>query len=465
MLKQIQLIGLLLWCCNITMAQNEYVVVDSILLIGHQRTKQNTILRELDFKAGDTLSTLKLTERLDKNKLLLLNTGIFSKVSYNLKDWKGDHLKVEFELKEAGFLYPLPVFERADRNFNIWLEEHNLALSRVNYGVALKYRNFTGRKDLLRLTTQFGYEPKYWISYDLPFFNKAQTLGLKSDIIYATAKEIGITAIDNTLDFFKKAEDDVLIRRFRATFSLQYQPKYYTQHEISLSYNQNRIADSVAVVNPDYLLDGRTEQRFYVAEYRFQRDYRDFRSYAMKGNFFKATIKKEGFGIHNGLNTLSVTGLFAQYMPLTDKWSMEAVFRGRYNLLRDKIPYYNSRALGYRDEYIRGYERYVIDGLDYGYGQLTLRYELFDKAINFGKEMPKSFRYFPLKIYAKVYSDQGYVNNPYYADNGNDFANNLLWGSGLGFDIVMYNDFVVQVEYTWNKVNEKGLYLHFKLPF
>ncbi len=446
-------------------AQNDYVVVDSIVLSGYKHTKVNTILRELDFKQGDTLQLSNLTKRLNQNKLLLLNTGIFTKVEYNLKGWKGDKVKVAFDLKEGGRIYPLPVFQRADRNFNIWLEEHNLSLNRVNYGVALKYRNFTGRKDLLRVTTQFGYEPKYWLSYDLPFFNKSQTLGLKADILFATAKEIGISALDNVLQFYSKEDEEILIRRFRATMSLQYQPKYYTQHEISLSYLQNRIADSVALVNPDYLLDGRTEQRFYVAEYRFQRDYRDFRPYAVEGNFFKATLTKQGFGIHDDINTLTVAGIFAQYLPFGDKWSVEGILRGRYNILRDKQPYLNSRALGYRDEYIRGYERYVIDGLDYVYGQATLRYKLFDKPINFGNSMPKSFRYFPLKLFAKIYSDQGYVNNPYYADDGNDFSNSILWGSGLGVDVVLYNDFVVQVEYTWNKTGEKGLYLHFKLPF
>ena len=46
----------------------------------------------------------------------------------------------------------------------------------------------------------------------------------------------------------------------------------------------------------------------------------------------------------------------------------------------------------------------------------------------------------------------------------NYLANTVLCGSGLSLDFVSYYDLVLRMEYSINRLNEKGLFLHFIAP-
>ena len=135
-------------------SQNEQVVVTDILIEGNKKTKEKTILRELDFAFGDTIPTIDLISRLRRSEELLLNTGLFTLVRINIKIWNADtnHISINIELHEMWYLYPFYIFELADRNFNVWWEEQERSLKRINYGGRLTWLNLTGRRDLLKAT-------------------------------------------------------------------------------------------------------------------------------------------------------------------------------------------------------------------------------------------------------------------------------------------------------------------------
>ncbi|MCB0565677.1 MAG: hypothetical protein KDD01_15005, partial [Phaeodactylibacter sp.] len=59
-------------------------------------------------------------------------------------------------------------------------------------------------------------------------------------------------------------------------------------------------------------------------------------------------------------------------------------------------------------------------------------------------------------------NDLGYTNDPYTA-RLNPLSNRLLWGGGIGLDIVLYYDKVIQIEYSFNDLMENGLFLHLNL--
>ena len=62
-----------------------------------------------------------------------------------------------------------------------------------------------------------------------------------------------------------------------------------------------------------------------------------------------------------------------------------------------------------------------------------------------------------------TFFDSGYTVSS--LDNVNNFLNNTaLFGGGLAIDFVTYYDLVLRVEYSINKLNEKGLFLHFIAP-
>ena len=176
-------------------------------------------------------------------------------------------------------------------------------------------------------------------------------------------------------------------------------------------------------------------------------------------------LEKEGLGIFDERNGFYLTSKFAQYFSFWKRWSTEFILKGRLALFRDKQPYNKYQALGYFQDYLRGYEFYVIDGLDFAYLKSSLRFEIINKRINWGKLMPlKIFRLMPMRIYLTLNSDLGYVNDPYFFET-NPLTNRTLWGGGFGLDINLFYSSTFQIEYSFNDLNEKGLFLHYKLNF
>jgi len=447
-------------------SQTDKVVVQRILIEGNTRTKDKIILRELDFSIGDTLSLDKLGEQLAANQLLLMNTGLFTQARINIKTWElaSNKLDLIIAVEENWYIYPFPVFELADRNFNEWWKTHHRSLKRVNFGLRFYHMNFSGRRDLLKLAAQYGFTQKYELTYTLPFINGTQTFGLSTNLLYTRNKEIGFNTIGDKLQY-RRDQDHVLRKRFRAGIGLSYRPQLETYHRVRFQYHQIRINESVnSELNSDYLLQ-RLQQQYLSFSYELTVDKRDIKPYPLKGNLFSVSLRKDGFGLFDDLNALTLTATFKQYFSIDKKWSVEWVGKGQSGLIREKQPYFNSRALGYDEDFIRGFEFYVIDGLDYAYMKTSLHFELFNFAFDLGKSMPlKPFKLMPVKWYLSLNNDLGFVNNPFYRQH-NSLGNQLLWGGGIGLDIVAYYDKVFRMEYSFNSLGESGFFLHWALSF
>ena len=106
---------------------------------------------------------------------------------------------------------------------------------------------------------------------------------------------------------------------------------------------------------------------------------------------------------------------------------------------------------------------YIIDGLDMVFLKNSIRFKLIDQELNFKKLMPiKAFRTMPLKLLIALKNDIAYANDP-YADESNFLNNRLLWGGTIGLDIVVFYDKVFSLEYSFNHLWEKGLFLQLNL--
>jgi hypothetical protein len=101
--------------------------------------------------------------------------------------------------------------------------------------------------------------------------------------------------------------------------------------------------------------------------------------------------------------------------------------------------------------------------MDMGMGRSSLRFRFAEYNFNFGKLMPiQQLRRMPIKLNLSLNNDLGYVNSP-YARADNPHSNRLLWGGGIGLDIVLYYDKVIQIQYSINDLMEKGLFLHLSM--
>ena len=447
--------------------QMDSVIVQNVLIEGNHKTKSRIILRELDFKIGDAIPLSELQDRIEANKRNILNTALFSKAEFNIKNWDQQSNQITFliSVSETWYIYPIPTLELADRNFNVWWQEQNRSLNRINFGMDAYHINLTGLKDRLKVGLLFGYKQKYELAYEIPYINKKQTIGFTASTYYSRRKEIAYRTVDNKLEFDRN-DDDFQLHRFRSGATLIYRKGLNFYHYTKLEYQQNSISENVATdLNPDYFLDNKRKQQLMFLRYEFIMDKRDVRPYPLSGQKFSGVIEKEGLGIFKDRNGLAFSAAYERFFKLSKKTSFGAKIKGKTQVIRKPQAYTNYYALGYVDDYMRGYELYVIDGLDYAYLQTTLRYQLFSFEWNWGKTMPiKQFRKMPTKIYLIYYNDTAYVHDNQYADT-NPLGNIWLWGSGIGLDFVVYYDKIAQIQFSRNHLNEYGIFLHQQIFF
>jgi len=460
----------LFFFCSLTLLsaqERQSVIVNEIVLEGNRKTKRATILREMNLREGDTVAISDLPTILETNRLQLLNTGLFILVKLNVTDWKEmtGSIKISVKMQENWFFYPAPIFELADRNFNVWWVEQNRSLSRVNYGMRFYHINLTGRKDRLKTVVQFGFTRKYELSYTLPSIGNNPNLGMVVEAFYAENKNIGYKTVSNEL-LFEKFNDKILLRRFRVGGGLLYRKGLFQYHTAKINYHENNIDDFVIEnLNDKYFLNDETQQRLFYFSYNYTFDNRDFKPYPHKGQLLSLTFEKEGFGVFKDRNGMYLTAAYFKYFPISKKLSLETKTKTRVALLRNTQPYNNYWALGYEEDFLRGYEYYVIDGLDYIYLKTSLRLEIFRREIDWGKLMfVPQFKVMPFQVYLSLNNDFGITNDTQFHED-NPLGSTPLYGGGLGIDFVFYNDKIIQFQYSINHLGENGLFLHYQFNF
>ncbi len=441
------------------------VQVVAIEIEGNKKTKEPVILRELDFIKGDSILISELSRRLEINQQNVQNTGLFVTSEIKIIDWNTiqNRVVIQIIVRETWYIYPYLIFELADRNFNVWWSEQNRSLKRVNYGVSLRHNNLTGRRDKFKLTYQGGYTQKYELDYNLPGINKRQTIGLFGNIYYIRQREISYITDENKLLFYD-FEENYQLKRLRLNIGATLRPKLYEYHTFKIQWSDNEIGETVSQdLNPRYFLNGTNRQQHFTFWYQFVMDKRDIRPFPLNGFIIDARLQKDGFGVTDDVNSMWVSLKGVQYFTFgkKKKFSTELFGKIKSQLLRKELPFTHITSLGYGNSTVRGYELYVIDGMDYGLLKTSLRYEVLNKQFSFGKYMPMhAFRVVPIRVYFSIHNDLGYLNSVYYKDYGT-LHNQWLWGTGVGLNIVVYHDKVFRIEYSRNHLGEKGLFLNF----
>ena len=170
-------------------------IVNQIIIVGNKTTKQKIILRELEFKSGDTLTNQEFSVAITQSKKNILNTSLFNFAKFDVALIDSVNANVIIQLTERWYVFPLPIFEIDDNNFNTWFRTKDL--SRINYGMHLTHYNFRGRKEKLILTAMYGFTERYRIRYEVPYLTASQKLGLAVDISYNRRDEIAYNSFNN----------------------------------------------------------------------------------------------------------------------------------------------------------------------------------------------------------------------------------------------------------------------------
>ncbi len=429
------------------------ILLRSVTFGGNKITKAAIIAREMNIHAGDSLVVQDVEYLLEFNKRRILNLQLFSRVEYCIDAWDDTGIDVVYEVNEILYWLPAPIFSLADRNFNVWWIEEGRRLDRTNIGFELTRINFRGRDERINILVQLGYNKLFNLSYRIPYIDKRLRYGFNAGLTYATGREINYETDSNKLLFY--ANEHYPYRRLQARVGTSYRKAYVAVHDLQLSYNHFGISEELQQKNNDYL--GGTLRADYLEwMYNYQFNNTDARVYPTKGMEIRANAVYRGFSFTAGdINQLAVMGDASWYKPLSRLFSVALAGRARFSVGAQQ-PYFMNRAMGFRADYLRGYEYYVIDGSHFAMGRTNVRMRIIDRVIT--QRIVPLMTYIPFRVYVKSFHDIGYVYNKF---PGNSYLNNrLLNGYGVGVDIVVSYYARFRIEYSFNHLGEKGLFLH-----
>jgi hypothetical protein len=440
-----------------------FIYINKIEIEGNKITRPQYMLREITFSEGDSIATDLLMKQLEESRNHLFNTGLFNEVVLNIKSWDGNKVVVLVSVKERWYTFPLPSFDLYDRNFNVWWVDHDHELKWIQVGMRFYQHNVRGRGEDLKIVALFGFSQRFETQYSIPYVDKAQKNGLRFGISYSRSRNLTYAFSENKELIYQNI-DEFQKRNFFTAFEWIHKPAYNSRYSFAIGYNDNAVTDTIADLNPDYYLNGQTRQQYFSARVAFTRDLRDYRVYPLTGSYLEIAASKLGFGLFDNVNIYSTTATYSKYFHFGKKWYLSTQNKVKFSFPKIQ-PYSLSRGLGYGGDYVSGYEYYVVDGQSWGLTKLNLRNEIFKIKIKTPPRNPfLKGATIPIAVYGRAYVDAGYVKDDYYYEN-NPLNNSFLLGGGVALDITLIYDTTIRLEYSINKLGEKGFFLHMNSLF
>lgn len=429
------------------------LVVRKVIVAGNKETKTHIILRELPFKQGDTLSVSRLEELSQLAKKNVYNTTLFMSVEvYNVRV-DGGFIDFFIMVKERWYILPFPYVELADRSFNVWWQKYDADLRRLSYGINFTRQNLTGHNDNLSLLATAGFTRQISLSYTTPYLREGMKSRMKFGFSVIGSKEIPYISTDSNKLLYYQSK--LTIRRgWEASASFMVRRAIKKREWITVSMNRVSMFDSIGIINPKFFNSDLSQYTYPEVEYKLKYDDADNIIYPVNGQTYELVLSKRGWEWSGGVNRVLASGHAYFYRPLGGNWFGSLRFRGQVMLPFDQ-PYYNTKAIGYGSDYIRGFEFYVIDGV----ASFMARADIKRKLVSF--QIPtflksEDYSRIPVTLYAKVFTDAGGA----YNKNPSMLANKVHYGGGIGLDIVTLYDLAVSINFSLNSLGQRGIYLH-----
>lgn len=433
---------------------SDQVAIEGIEIFGNKRTKDYIILRELPFKKGDVVDSSHILFLMDNAQKNVYNTSLFAEVGIIPQKLNEHAYNVIIVVKERWYILPFPYFELADRSFNDWAKNHNADFSRISYGLNFTYFNFTGQRDPLSLILVNGFTKNVTLKYTTPFIDKKLTQNFTFSGSYGQSREVAfMTDTLNKLVYYDAAQ--LVQREWQASAAFSIRKKIKKKETLTLRFRSVHVLDSIVnFYNPHYFNHASNTLNFPELEYKMEYNNVDNVQFPLKGYSYSLAAKKTGLGLTGNVNTFSITPAYHVYWPLGKQWFSSLRLKGEVKFPFD-VSYFTSQALGYGGNYLRGYEYFVIDGYAFAFTKLDLKRKLFQVEMPF---LPKSknFNKIPFTLFGKVYADGGFSLSKY----DSQMNNRMLYGGGVGLEILSLYDVKLSIEYSLNHLGQKGIFLH-----
>lgn len=443
----------------------ERVKVNTIFIIGNEKTQKSIILRELDFTTDFYYDWNTFLGIIKADQQKIYNLRLFTEVEITPLFTSDEEVEILISVKERWYVVPSIIFQLADRNFSEWWTNQERDWARVNYGLKINHANVGGRNEKLRFSGQLGFTNELDILYSKPYIDKRQKHGLAVQMSYADQKTLPIKSENNRQVFYTSETEDVLRKNFSAALRYTHRRTFYNFHFLTLGYNRTWISPDVLLENPNYFQHQGNDLRYLYFQYSFRHDRRDNVAYATEGELLQLTATKFGLFSNDQINEVEVNVIANKYLPISDKFHFATGLTGVW-FLSPSQPYPLVRGIGYSPNFIRGYELNVIEGQQLYVHKNSLRYKLLDLSFDISRFMPvDQFSTIPFRMYLSGNFDHGTVTDRNKIPENARLTNKYLIGYGAGIDIVGVYDAVLRFEYSFNNQNEGNLFFNFRAPF
>jgi len=434
--------------------EESQVYIREIKVVGNRKTKLHIVKREIPVEEGKPYSMSFVLASLQTGRQNLMNTALFVDADVNFANWYEDSLDILVDVKERWYYFPFPIFKPVDRNWNVWINQNNVSLDRVNYGLKFLGANITGRNDKLNLYLVNGYTRSVSVTYENPFVGYSLKHGLSFELSYGKNREVNYSTRENQQVFYKN-EQDFVRTKFVGGVGYSYRKGSIERHTVKFSYTHETVADTVVEMNPKFLGNGRSSRGFPELMYRYQYLGVNYIPYPTKGLRWDFTFLKRGVAGEMSMTMLNLKAAKHWTLPYKFYYSLHGEATVKFPFDQ---PFYNQQLMGYGDNYLRGLEYYVIDGVAGGMIRSTVRKQIFDVKVKTGLKS-RTYGTIPFKVYLKGYGDVGYSYNKNNV-TGNFLTNRLLYTGGIGIDVLSIYDVVLRLEYSFNQLSERALFVH-----
>ena len=443
-----------------TSTNDSLVIVGDITWSGNKITKDKIIARELELQEGDTLPVAEFNKKISKSHDNLMNRSLFNFVTFSTIP-QGNRRNVHIDFIERWYIWPIPILDFADRNINAWWETKDF--SRIDYGIDLRVENFRGRMETLHVIVQGGYNKALIARWEIPYIDKKQKFGMSYSAGAVFNRETDYT-IDNNRPVYYGFENDYAKKYYFADVGVSYRFGFNSFHNILLSYNNLWYNDSLLVLNPN-LTYGENHYSYLSLFYKYKLDYRDYKPYPLNGHYFDIQINKLGLGIlGSNMDYASIEFNFDHYFKLYKRFYFAYRLAASFSNKNKFQPYLIKTGMELGDFDMRGYELVIIRGQHIGLLKSNLKFEVIPMKVHRIKWIKtEKFGKLFYALYANLFFDAGYVSDYQTAQN-NPLANQYLWSTGIGLDLISFYDIVIRLEYSINKQKQTGFYVGLVAP-
>lgn len=454
------------------------IIIDSAEVSGNKLTKDFIITRELDFKIGDTLSTIdskgksfgvqKRTAVGDSSELLLrlhysreniINTKLFMTVDIGVEQTDGNVYKLLIEVTERHYWWIFPVVKLNAPNFNEWIRDPDI--SDVSMGLFFSHNNLFGTSQQMSVAGYVGKSYAALVGYKIPWIGHGKKTGVTFVAAYQNLYTVEYGSLENKRQMLY---DDNSFQNFIYGAKFKFRTGLYNYINVKLTGEWVQVSDTLYSLDTNFLAkQKKTNNSFSVyADYTY--DTRNSKSYPLYGNNLKVFINKQGMGFISKDVDYFYYGIdFRFYQKLSERWYVAEMVKLE-NSSGEGRPYYYQMNMTDKDDYIRGFDLFTLKGDAMYYTRNNLKYVLVKPNKRKVDEDQKGSKFKALQyaFYLNLFADAGYVTNKFTEDN--PYNNKMLYSWGLGLDFVTYYDMVLRFEYAFTSIGTNGFYIRFGMP-